>query len=222
MLNIEDIFNDNSLNIFTDASIQEIGHNQYIGAPGYVAVSGDNILESGYDVIANTTNNNSEIKAIKMGVFAAEKYKNAFQTIRLFSDSQLCILGLRERIFKWVQQVNQENKLCGYDGKPIASQDIFLEIANYIVFNNLSIQFFHQRGHINVLSQDAVMKAADTFHHVNNMEVSLDLMKKLSYYNNMVDEMTRSKLSINNALNEACIFNLVGKVDINGYYQLTH
>ena len=222
MLTINDVFNNQSLNVFTDASI-EGGVNGYIGAPGYVIVSGDTILESYCEIIADTTNNNSEIKAIKMGVFAALKYKNAFQTIRLFSDSQLCILGLRDRIFKWVNNVNEDNKLCGYNGEPIASQDVFLEIVNFIISNELPIQFYHQRGHINVLNQTDVSRAANTFKSVNGTAVDLELMKKLSYYNNMVDQMTRGKLAASNyALRDACTFNLVGRVDINRYHNLTH
>lgn len=221
MIDVKDIFNKDSINIFTDASILQIGRGQYIGAPGYVVIHEDDIIDSGVNVLANTTNNNSEIKAIRMGVFAATKYKD-YPIIRIFSDSQLCVFGLRDRIYKWVNNVDKDGNVCGYNGLPIANQDVFLEIANYIVENKLSIQFFHQRGHINIANFDSVIRARDDFNKFNGVDSSIELVKKLSYYNNMVDYMTRKELTLQKPCIDACRFNVLNKIDIDGYYELTH
>ena len=228
-MNINDIFNDKSINIFTDASIMKLPNGEYLGAPGFVVVYKDTVLESGYCIIDNTTNNNSEIKAIRMGVNAALKYKNAciFPNIRIFSDSLLCINGLREWIYRW--KANPEGTmLVSSSGTAVANQDIFLEIANYIVMNNLEIEFFHQRGHISLANPSSVIAATDDFNKFNpGYNADIELVKQLSYYNNMVDEMTRSHLQAKYSeskyiFRDACRFNLINKVDLDKYYMLTH
>ena len=62
------------------------------------------------------------------------KYKNNYKYIRLFSDSQLCIFGLRQRIYSWINNINN-GYICGYDGNPIKNQEIFIEIAYFIAQN---------------------------------------------------------------------------------------
>ena len=226
-MNINDIFNDYSINIFTDASIMQMNNGEYLGAPGYVVVLNDQVIENGYYILDHTTNNNSEIKAIRMGVCAALKYKDQFPIIRLFSDSQICVFGLREWIYRW--KVDKTGaQLISSSGTPVANQEVFLEIANYIVENNLEIEFYHQRGHINLTNADSIIKATDDFNKFNRgCNANIELVKRLSYYNNMVDEMTRSMLQAkyNDSSNfhyDACCFNLINKVDLQRYYELTH
>lgn len=228
-MNINDIFNEKSINIFTDASIMQLPNREYMGAPGYIVVYKDEVIERDCVIIANTTNNNSEIKAIRMGVMAALKYKNAciFPNIRIFSDSLLCIRGLREWIYRW--KANPAGTmLISSSGTAVANQDIFLEIANYIVMNNLEIEFFHQRGHISLANPSSVIIATDDFNKFNyGYNADIELVKQLSYYNNMVDEMTRSHLQAKYSeskyiFEDACRFNLINKIDLGKYYELTH
>ena len=226
-MNINDIFNEESINIFTDASILKLPNGEYMGAPGCVVVHNDQILESSVFITDDTTNNNSEIKAIRLGVQAALKYKDHFPCIRLFSDSQICVFGLREWIYKWKTD-STGSTLLSTSGTPVANQEIFLEIANYIVLNNLEIELFHQRGHIALTNPDSFIKATDDFNKFNyNCGADIELVKKLSYYNNMVDEMTRSHLQAKYfeaqyVYQDACKFNLINQVDLSKFHELTH
>ena len=84
ILRNENIFNKDTLNIFTDASITTIrkpGHNETIGCPGAYVIGGDKELDLQTQILRNSTNNNSEITAIFMGVLEAQKYRNYFGEI---------------------------------------------------------------------------------------------------------------------------------------------
>lgn len=226
-MNINDVFNEESINIFTDASIMNLLNNEYLGAPGYVVVHNNDVIESNCYIISGTTNNNSEIKATRMGVQAALKYKDTFQKIRLFSDSQSCVFGLRDWIYKWKSDPTGTTLLSS-SGTPVANQDIFLEIANYIVMNNLEIEFFHQRGHISIANTNSIIKATNDFNRFNPGHfASTELVKQLSYYNNMVDDMTRMHLQAKYfeskyIYQDACRFNLINQIDMKKFRELTH
>ena len=188
-----EIFTDDSLNIFTDASIRRLNSGETIGCAGMIAVYGSSRKQ--YDrvsIIRNTTNNNSEIKAIRLGVEEAIKNKNCFKTIRLFSDSQISIFGIRDRIFKWY---NCDGVLMGYEGNPIKNQDIMLEIVHMITDSNLNIEFYHQQGHVKY-DKDSLLNAIHVFSASNNIRdtVSYELIRTLSEYNNYVDIKTKNVL----------------------------
>ena len=232
MIKLEHLINAESITIFTDASISINRDGTYYGCPGYVVVSADGIIDSNYIVIDNTTSNNSEIKAIRMGVMAANKFKDRYKYIRLFSDSQLCIFGLRDRFYSWFDNINK-GKLCGYNNKPIANQEIFIEIANYIVNNDLHIEFYHQKGHISLTNPGQLETAKDDFIKFNkiNSDVDIELIKTISYYNNMVDQTSREFLnkilfqiptSYSAIYDDACSFKPMSTFDIKGFFQNTH
>lgn len=194
ILKPEDVFTDDALNIFTDASIRKIKGGETLGCAGMLAVIGNG--ERSYDrfqIIRNTTNNNSEIKAIRLGVEEAIRNKNGFRTIRLFSDSQISIFGIRDRIFKW--QVKQ-GSLRGYEGTPIKNQEIMLEIVHMIVDNNLKIEFYHQAGHVKVTDKNELLDAIHVFNSSNNIRktISYEFMNIISQYNNYVDNSSRNHL----------------------------
>ena len=190
MLRTEDIFNENSLNIFTDASMRTMPNGEMVGCSGVCAIGGCEILEESYIINRNSTNNDSEIKAIRNGIFIGKKYKNRFPIIRLFSDSQISIFGIRDRIFKWKLS---RNEFFGYEGNPIKNQSIFVEILNEIITNELPIQFLHQKGHVNYKDQKSLMNAMNVFKTSNNIRdyVDMQLIKDILYFNNMVDEKSR-------------------------------
>ena len=232
MIKLGNLVNKESLTIFTDASISPNRDGTYYGCPGFVAVDANGIIDSGYIVIDDTTSNNSEIKAIRMGVMAANKYKEKYKYIRLFSDSQLCIFGLRDRFYSWFDNIYKGN-LCGCNKEPIANQSIFIEIANFIVNNNLRIEFYHQKGHVSLTNPKQLYKAKEDFIKFNNLnsDVDIELIKWISYYNNMVDQTSREFLnktlfqiptSLSAIYTDACSFKVKDDFDIKGFYQNTH
>lgn len=189
------LFNDYTLNIFTDASITEM-NNEVIGCAGYVAVLGDNVISSDVRIVRETTNNHSEIIAVSMGVeFAAIVGDNPnIRSINLFSDSKVCIFGLREWIHGWL--INKRNNiLYNSKGEQVANQDVFAYIMNLIVCRNIRINLYHQNGHIKN-TKASLKKAYDTFIKSNHVrsEVDMNIISTISEYNNMVDNNTRVHL----------------------------
>lgn len=189
VINKKDIFNIHTLNIFTDASIKKIS-NETIGCPGAIAIAtADNGQEYMIDKLLrierNATNNSSEIRAVALGVYLASKYNNRYKTINLFSDSKICIYGLREWIFNWVNCINQE-KMYNSSGNLVANQEIFVSIIQTIINDNIVINLYHQKGHVSN-TQVSISNAVRVFKESNKIEVSMELMKILSEFNNYID-----------------------------------
>lgn len=190
-----DIFTPDAINIFTDASIKKLNSGETIGCAGCVLVFGELInrnIQEEYHIIRNTTSNNSEIKAVRLGIHNVLRYKNQYRKIRLFSDSQISIFGIRERIFNW-RYIN--GTYIGTERTPIKNQDIFLEIVYTILENNLNIEFYHQKGHVNYTSK-SMEQAAHVFTVSNNIREYIDesFIKQISIFNNMVDNNSRNYL----------------------------
>ena len=80
-----DIFTPDAINIFTDASIKKLYSGETIGCAGCILVFGELIdknIQEDYQIIRNTTSNNSEIKAIRLGIQNVLKYKNQYNMMR--------------------------------------------------------------------------------------------------------------------------------------------
>ena len=200
-MDIKDIFNPETLNIFTDASIKTIKNiDETLGCPGAICV-GTNlngstyIIDEAYFIERHATNNSSEIKAVSLGISKALQYRNNFKYINLFSDSMICIHGLREWLYNWLRCI-YNGTMYSSSGKPVANQQTFASILNTIVMNNLYINLYHQKGHVSVINNDSLINAANVFKKTNFIQddISLDLISLLSGYNNMVDIRTGEQL----------------------------
>lgn len=202
MITYNTIFNTDTLNIFTDASIKKITNEYTVGCPGAVAIrtldNGDTtfITEQIY-LEHNATNNSSEIKAIALGIDLALKFRTGFKTINLFSDSKICIYGLREWIFNWIHNIDN-NIMYGSSGNPVSNQETFKSIINCIINNNLIINLYHQKGHVNNTDSKSVIHAKDVFMESNKVSgVDTNLIKCISDYNNYIDIRTKSVIEQN-------------------------
>ena len=123
MIKYKDVFNEKTLNIFSDASIYN--HNgETIGAPGIVAVIGNNIINKETRILRDTTNSESELYGIYMAIQFALQYRDKVEVINIFSDSQFAVFGLREWIFKWVNNI-QNDRLYNSSKKEVAHQNLF-------------------------------------------------------------------------------------------------
>lgn len=200
------IFNKESVNIFTDASITTY-NGMTIGCPGYAVYVGDLIVDLGYAIDYDSTNNYSELHAILLGVIAASKYQD-FKYIRLFSDSQTSIYALRDRIFKWITKA-RKGQLYGTSKAPIGNQDIIMEIIYYILDNNIRIEFYHQKGHVPITSIDKLDYALYTFKDSNNINAYIDMevIKAISSANDHVDRYT--KFILDNYIPQVQLYNAV-------------
>lgn len=199
-MNYSDIFNPGTLNIFTDASIKTIGaskNSESLGGPGAVCVythedGGTSILDQSWYVERYATNNSAEIKAISLGISKAVQYSNRFNKINLFSDSMICVHGLREWMFNWVNCIGNDGNMYSSSGKPVANQSTFTSIVNTILHYNLNISLYHQKGHVTTSNPSSVDNAIRVFKKTNKISSPIDynLMKCLSDWNNYIDVRT--------------------------------
>ena len=197
-MSINQFMSKGTLNIFTDASIYEDGGIVY-GCPGYCCVvtdeKGNNtIIDKGYTIIQDSSNNESELYAILMGVRKGAELRSQFNTVNLFSDSRISILTLKEWIFNWYKIKRKEDLLINTSGKEVKNQNVILEIIHTICNNNLDINLYHQKGHVNIASLEPVDNAKKVFKDSNNVLITTEEVTKLSNYNNYIDNYTRDNL----------------------------
>jgi len=183
-------------NIFCDASM-DIQHK--IGCSGAMLVSEDFLTPIDYYYVKqiNATNNSAEILAIYEGVMMAIYFKNRkdnnFDRFRIFSDSKVCIYGLREWIYNWVNNQNFDGTLRRSDMTPVLNQNRFKDIVRLILDYNVPISFVHQKGHT-LSHQDDMSR--NFFINTNGFtpESIGGEIKYFNKYNNEVDRISREKL----------------------------
>lgn len=191
MIKLDKLFNNYTLNIFTDASVKNLGK-EYITCSGSACVIGENIINTNTRITRHSTSNLGEALGVLLGIEDALKYKNNVNVINLFSDSKITIFAIREWIFSWMKR-SSNNILYTSKGKEVANQEVILTIINTILANNLIINFYHQNGHIDINNMDQLNEARNTFINFNEITHILDMniIKTISYYNNYIDNYTR-------------------------------
>lgn len=195
VLTKNNIFNEYTLNIFTDASLTKV-HDECITCSGAVVITAPDInspdtqiIDSIYKINRDSTNNIGEIIGIELGIDLALKWRGQFSTINLFSDSKISLFGLREWFTKWKYNPNT-GLLYGSAGTPIANQSHFLKIMYTIVQYGLVINLYHVPGHADF------NKFIKVFRESNNVRSFIDrnLISEMIKYNDFIDESTRSTL----------------------------
>ena len=206
-INLSQFYNKDTLNIFCDASIFGRTGN-FTGCYGVIAVVKDDIIDTCYRLVSNTTNNNSEVKGLRAAISMANKWKNQFKYINIFSDSQISINGLKDYIYRWKFNP-KDNKLYTSSGTPAANQSVFIE-CHYMMLElesiaNSIIRIFHQSGHVDN-AYNSIKQAAVVFSKANNIAGNIDLnfIRYISTYNNYVDQTSRSLLRRSNRSLEYC------------------
>lgn len=195
--------NEDTLNIFTDASIihRKINyagsmHVYYIGSPGAEIYLGDRMISTYHTVLPHCTNNQSEITAIEYGVNRGYQYTelNKVKNINIFSDSKICIYGIREWIFNWIKNMN-DGILYSTSGE-VANQLHFISIIRSVLYHSRPIRFYHIRGHFNSSSFKERKKFNESFMRENYINMHLDerLIDFFIRANDSVDNITRNEL----------------------------
>lgn len=239
MNRFDTIYKSNVLNIFTDASICAEKYNGYtVGCAGVeLATSSSyrynmdfNNYIPNYAVILDTTNNNSELIAIRQGILFAIANQKYFDEINLFSDSLISINGLTQWIEGWFfkalkDTTNKDNILMSSSGSPVANQDIIKNIVALIYYNKLKINFFHQRGHcldnLPVVRKDFI-KSNNIKENVSDLFVS-----QIATINDIVDKRSRDIMRtfiktgyapyiINNTIDKGITYD-ISKIYFKGY-----
>lgn len=211
MIKYENIFNNQTLNIFTDASIRPL-RKEYVGAPGFVAVIGDNVVKRDVRILRESTNNESELYSIYMAVQYALQNRDKVTVINIFSDSKFSIYGLREWMFKWVNNIKFD-ELYNSSNKPVSNQSIFLAILYTILEYNLKINLYHVRGHF---TQFKVNQFIHIFSEYNFLSEYIDKRAALKMIecNNDVDLYTRKALYIDTLPSKLILPQYVAREDI--------
>lgn len=195
MIKYEDVFNDKTLNIFTDASVYKNG-NETIGAPGYVAVIGNQIVSQDTRILRESTNNESELYAVYLAIQYALFNRDKVEVINIFSDSQFAIFGLREWIFNWMNGI-RDDRLYNSSNKLVANQHLFMNIIYTILGNNLKVSLYHNRGHFKYNQVKEFIRLFSK-HNFLNDHIDFGTAYTIIHFNDMVDNNTRSLLRTGN------------------------
>lgn len=191
MLYRKDLFNKNTICIFTDASY--CSDNNGSTCSGYCVYYDDILVEQNFIIETSTTTQRGELNAILLGVDASYKYRN--YKINLFSDSQTSIFAIRDRYTRWYKDTLYGMKILGDDGT-IKNQDLISSIITRIAENKIPISLYHNKGHVKTYLKEDFQHAKDVFRKSNNIYEEIDdaLMFQICNGNNQVDAYTRFML----------------------------
>ena len=180
MIRNSDVFNNKSLNIFTcgvgnKTIYNDRGDPENVGCSGVCIVGDHEILEESYIINRDSTNINSELKAIRNAIYLAKKYRYKYYFIRIYSASQCNIDGLRNYIFKWNIE---NNEFIKKDGSEVKNQSVFVEIINEILNNNIPVSFFQLSGikeNTNIFDDRSLYLIKSKFENLNRIDDDIDI-----------------------------------------------
>ena len=187
------------MEIYTDASMRTLDDGRVFGCSGALCA---NTGQAKYTINPDSTNNKSELLAVFLGVQLAHQIMmenpGVYESIDLYSDSQFSIFGLTRWMPGWLKTKDANGIIYGSNRRPVKNQELFAMILTYMVNNNLRIRFLHMAGHIRMTSLKRLGVANYVFNKSNGFCLRPDEVFKISYYNDIVDRTSRSKLySIN-------------------------
>ena len=146
-MKIEEILQKYDIILYTDGSCINNGSSNAIGGWAYIIIY-QNIKKefycSGFE--NNTTNNRMEMKAILNGLKKINSYpSNAYLKILVISDSQYCIKGASNRMYRWQEKGWQKNCNKGKGKRDIKNIDLWKEM--FAVCSVLKPDFSWIKGH---------------------------------------------------------------------------
>ena len=210
------------MNIFTDASIMTSKFGETIGCAGAICYEDNNICK--YEILRDSTNNISEITAVKLGVLLALENRHFFDSFNIYADSQWSIFGLTKWIRSWAENTT-DGVMYNSSGVPVKNQQIFLSIMRLIIDNYLAVNFYHVKGHVNVHDFTSMNNAAKVFERSNGVHIPRSKTYDIAKMNNLVDRNTRELLKSEyiynrEVLNRGIINPIISNEDLNIYYNL--
>lgn len=208
IIGLECIYNDETINIFSDAS-SRFGESSGLFCYGSIVVNKDTILDQFYAFKDDCTcSYDAELMGLRASLYAALNYKRRFgnqiKNINIFSDSKSSIISILNYKGLICKPIYDNNQIIGYTSfrkttKKIPSNESVLNecISIYLeLLNIVSISIYFQPSHTfdkcnkkNVLNH--MESFAKDFSMQNNIPlVSIELMSYISKYNCIVDETT--------------------------------
>ena len=189
-----DLFNSDSVCIFTDSSFKESpkcksGTSIGTTAPAYCVYFNNSCIEQDFHILHDSTSQQGEMYAMLLGIRASYRYRNWCKYIRIFSDSQNTVFAIRDRMINWASSTNNGIKILGSDGS-IKNQNYLMMIVNEIMSNNIPLILYHVKGHVDIKSWESVKHSKELFERSNPFVGKVDdaLIYQLAMGNNAVDE----------------------------------
>ena len=199
--------NENTLNIFVDASLTTLEDGTMVTCSGALAVvdattANPKIIDRLFCINVNSTNNHGELMAILKGIELAIAHKHQFSKINIFSDSKISVYGIRDWCYKWFNNIEDPYKtIISSTGAPVSNQELIISIIRAIAFNNLSVSIYHQKGHVDIRNREKVINAMKTFNANNFFDNERNKIWTtyyqtitMSIFNSMVDSLSRQYL----------------------------
>lgn len=184
----------NNLEIVTDASIKTYQDKRTFGCAGALCI---NTGDTKFLISQDTTNNRSELLGVLLGIQLAHALvldnPGYYDEIYLYSDSKLAIYGINQWMDGWIKSRDNNGVMYGTNKKPVKNQELFVAILTYLVDSGLKIKFRHCAGHVSPTSLK-LHAANEVFYTSNGYYLRPEDIYKVSYYNNVIDNMTREKL----------------------------
>lgn len=197
------LFYPTTLNVFTDASVKQVGNHEYFTSYGARLMLGYGYL-SMRSYTCPGTNNFGEASAIRLGVLMALEALGYFDEgmcnfpifrINLFSDSKINLFGLRDWIYSWLNNQDSNGVLMSSSGTPVANQNILMDTASLILNNNLRICLYHQAGHCT--NEKTMIEGKEVFFKSNGIGLANIELLYICENNNIIDDFTRVNLDMN-------------------------
>lgn len=200
-MDYKDIFNPQTCNIFCDGSIHKvIMSGETIGCPGCVVVLTDEfgneqIVDYKSYIMRDCTNNTTENRSLLLAIYRAIDFYRMGYKINIFGDSQYCFFSVTKWIFNWINCMCNGH-MYNSSGNIIENEQFIIELICAIYYNNLYVNFYHQKGHV-TSTKASQRKARECFCKSNGIRiVDPFLIERLSYYNDIVDVKTKEDLDI--------------------------
>lgn len=197
-----DIFNNTTINLFTDASVRRVG-DSFESAAGLMIWSDTKELipvpPISFRRLFPSTNNEGEVYAIYMAVKSAieiNQFVSTQLTFNLFSDSLISVMGLTKWYKGWVENAvsMSSTKLLNSSGEEVKNQQIFIRIMNLLALSKLHINMYHIRGHIDATKETSLKKFMMDFARNNHVTITAELARSLIYFNDKIDNYSRQIL----------------------------
>ena len=199
----EIFYDENVLNIFSDASLRHRGRTQDI-CYGAIAVNRDTIIDSECRINSDATSNWGELKGMLTAVYMAVKYKDKFPIINIFCDSLYTVDTMNKYYKNW--RINEEG-IAYNKNELVPNQSPVIESIKVIIDNDLHVNIFHQKGHVELKDFRSIQNATDVFSRTNYIRRKIDyaFIRYISGFNDIIDNYTRSTLLRFNTLDERIV-----------------
>lgn len=219
MIRKRDLFNHNSLCIFTDSAFRTIKGKKYACA-GACIYENDLLIDQHYTILKNSTSQHGELYAIYLGLRLCLRYMDRYKSVKLFSDSLIAILAIRERIFAWMSNI-REGQMIGSQNTPILNQTLILSIVDMILLYDISIELYHVKGHINFRDQFDIEESKESFKKFNYIcdDIEDSLIRQIAIGNNQIDRYLDYMIKYEIETNEPEDVELNNCVAIAGYHK---